>query len=212
MERGVPPYRQVLGTAFEALPVELRDFHDTQAERRWVGTCDIRQGGGALARLLAALFGFPPPGIAVPLSVTVTPTALGETWTRDFGGSRLRSTQWAGKRGDARLLFERFGPVSVGSVLLVEGGRLQIIPSKGSLFGVPLPAWLLPHGEAFEASEQGCFAFDVSIHAPFVGLLVAYHGRLSLPPPDGDAQKHPSEPRHAVARWTKSVTNRSRAP
>ena len=43
---------------------------------------------------------------------------------------------------------------------------------------MPLPRTLLPRGTSFESERDGRFGFDVEIAAPFVGLIVAYRGRL----------------------------------
>ncbi|WP_279482539.1 DUF4166 domain-containing protein [Aureimonas sp. SK2] len=206
-----------MGSALGSLPPQVQAFHEGVGVRRWAGVCDVRRGGGAPARMLATLFGFPRAGLRVPICVTVTPHRHGEMWTRNFGGQVLRSFQWAGDRGSSPLLFERFGPVRVGSRLIPDGERLRILPQKGSIFGLPIPRALLPSGEAFEAEREGCFSFDVSINLPLIGLLVAYTGALT-PWDDGhesgrEAVDFPSEARAMRSQDAGRVlTNRLPAP
>ena len=68
--------------------------------------------------------------------------------------------------------------IDVALALVVDGGRLQLLPRRWSVWGVPLPRWLLPGGNSFEADVDGRFAFDVEIAAPLVGRIVAYRGTL----------------------------------
>ena len=41
-----------------------------------------------------------------------------------------------------------------------------------------MPRFLLPTGECFETERDENFAFDITIRAPLVGLIVAYRGTL----------------------------------
>jgi hypothetical protein len=77
------------------------------------------------------------------------------------------------------LLVERFGIIAVSLALVVEDDRLFLRPRRWSLLGLPLPNFLLPAGNSFEAEVDGCFRFNVEIRAPVVGLIVAYQGQLS---------------------------------
>ncbi|MEK0268047.1 DUF4166 domain-containing protein [Stenotrophomonas rhizophila] len=73
-----------------------------------------------------------------------TPEAGGERWTRTFAGRRFSSLQTQGQGRNEALLVERFGVISVALALLVDNGRLQLVPRRWSLLGMPLPQWLLP--------------------------------------------------------------------
>ena len=177
-EPDVPLFRQLLGPAFDDLPPRLRELHDSKDARQWSGVAEIRHGQGMLARMISALVGFPQAGKQVPVSVTFTPEKDKERWTRNFGGRRFSSTQSAGMGKDRYLLAERFGIVTVALALVLDGGRLALIPRRWHVLGVPLPGFLLPKGESFESEENGRFCFDVEISLPFVGLVVAYKGTL----------------------------------
>jgi hypothetical protein len=81
-------------------------------------------------------------------------------------------------RKDEYSLVERFGAISVALALVLDGGRLYLIPRRWRLWGIPMPSFLLPTGSSFEAEEENRFCFDVDISAPLVGLIVAYRGAL----------------------------------
>jgi alkylated DNA nucleotide flippase Atl1 len=180
-EPDVPLFRQLLGPAFDDLPPRLRELHDSKDVRQWSGVAEIRRGQGILARMISTLVGFPHAAKQVPVSVTFTPEKGKERWTRNFGGRRFSSTQSVGMGKDQYLLAERFGIVTVALALVLDGGRLALIPRRWHVLGVPLPGFLLPKGESFESEENGRFCFDVEISLPFVGLVVAYKGTLERP-------------------------------
>ena len=176
-----PLYRRVLGSALDNLPRSLRALHDTTEGRRWSGHADVRRGRRLLARLIAAIVGFPEAGSEVPVSVTLAPTSDGgELWTRDFGGRRFSSSQSAGKGTNGGLVVERFGIAAFALALCVEDGRLFLVSRRWFLFGVPMPRFLLPTGSSFESEQDGRFHFSVEIRAPIAGLIVAYEGELEL--------------------------------
>ena len=62
--------------------------------------------------------------------------------------------------------------------LVVEAGRLHLVPRRWTLFGIPMPRRLMPGGPSFEEEVGGVFRFNVEIRVPVFGLLVAYRGRL----------------------------------
>jgi hypothetical protein len=173
-----PLYVKVLGEAFDRLPPQLRRLHRLDGPQIWSGTSHIIRGKGVPARIIASLFGFPDTADSLPVRVTLTPTADGELWERDFGGKRFSSRQSLGTGRNDRLICERFGPVTVALALVVRGDELYLIPRRWSLLGLPLPAWLLPGGDSFEAESGGRFHFNVTIRAPLIGLIVAYRGWL----------------------------------
>jgi len=173
-----PVYRRLLGSAFDTLPPRIRQLHDSVALRRWAGHADIRRGRGMLARIIGAIFSFPAAGSRVPLTVTFSPKADGERWTRNFGGKVFSSLQSCGTGRDEYLLVERFGIAAFSLALVVDGGRLCLIPRRWSVLGVAMPRFLLPTGPSFETEVGGIFCFNVEISVPFVGMIAAYKGVL----------------------------------
>jgi hypothetical protein len=177
-----PLYQQVLGSAFAQLPAQVQALHADAGERRWHGTAEVRRGRGLLARMVAALIGFPPAASAVPVSVGFTPERGGERWTRDFGGRRFSSWQRGGQGRNTHLLVERFGIVDVALALVVDADCLRLVARRWSCLGIPLPKALLPGGNTFETERDGRFVFDVEIAAPWIGLIVGYRGSLVADP------------------------------
>lgn len=177
-EPGAPFYRRILGPAFDSLPPRVRELHATEAPRHWRGHAEVRRGTNPLARLAAAIIGFPGPAAATPVSVAFTREPGGERWTRDFDGRQFSSLQYEGSGRNAHLLVERFGPAAFAMALVVEGDRLTLVPRRWSLLGLPMPRWLMPSGPSFETDADGKFQFNVDIRLPLAGLVVAYRGTL----------------------------------
>ena len=171
-------YRQLLGSVFNDLPQPLQDIHAAEEKQTWEGTASVRRGRGLFARVLASLYGFPQPASQVPVRVSRVTYHRGERWTRSFGGKRFSSIQTLGRGREDALLIERFGPISIALALVKEGDRLFFVPRRWRIFGLPLPAFLMPSGSSFETEKDGQFCFDVEISAPLIGLIVAYRGLL----------------------------------
>jgi Domain of unknown function (DUF4166)/Saccharopine dehydrogenase NADP binding domain len=174
-----PLYAQILGTAFETLPDQVKALHGSTHSRKWAGHAEVRQGKGLIGKAIARIIGFPNTSIAVPVSVELSPERGGELWIRDFGGKVFSSFQKRGTGKNDYLLMERFGIINVALALVVEGDRLFLIPRRWSCLGMPLPRIFLPSGQSFETERHKSFCFDVEIAAPFLGLIVAYKGSLT---------------------------------
>jgi hypothetical protein len=176
--RRLPLYRRVLGDAWDRLPPQLQTMHELDGALVAEGTATVERGKGVLARLLAAVIGFPQPGSEVPVSVAFSLRDGREYWRRTFAGRSFLSTQEEGQGRFARLVCERFGPVAVGLALVLDGERLRLIVRCWSLFGIPMPLWLAPHSHSWELVQDGRFRFHVEISLPVAGLIVAYRGWL----------------------------------
>jgi Domain of unknown function (DUF4166)/Saccharopine dehydrogenase NADP binding domain len=177
-EPGEPLYRRILGDAYATLPPPLQVMHDLKSELTAAGVASVERGEGLLARLAAAIVGFPPPGDDVPVEVAFRLQDGREFWQRNFAGQRFESTQEEGKRRSARLLCERFGGLSFAMALVVDGERMRLVMRRWSLFGLPLPLALAPRIDAYEHVEDGRFRFHVEISHPLTGLIVRYRGWL----------------------------------
>lgn len=178
MNNNIPFYRQILGSSFESLPAPVQALHDSTLPRVWGGQATVARGRNPLAILTAKLFGFPPAGSDIPVTVTLAPIGDREHWARDFNGKTFASKQWAGAGPDQGLLFEQFGPISVAIALIIKDDKLYLIPKRWTCLGLPLPRFLLPKGDSFETAQGDHFCFDVGIEAPLIGLIVAYRGTL----------------------------------
>lgn len=168
-------YPAVLGPAFAALPGSL---HGPGPRAVWQGRAEVTRGKGLIAGLVARLFGFPQAG-EQPVTVTLTSDATGrETWAGQFGTSHMQSTQEAGQGKLRHLIVERFGPFPFGIALHWHEGRLQRIPRRWSLLGLPLLRALMPGGETWEEETGGRLHFHVEITQPLMGQVVRHAGWL----------------------------------
>lgn len=190
-----PIYRQVLGPIFDDLPPRLQQIHSSSRQQLWEGTASVQRGRGILALALTTLFGFPQSADEVPVRVGRLSAEGVERWTRDFGGKTFSTTQSRGQGSESHLLIERFGAVSIALALVKEGDRLFFIPRRWRIFGLPLPAFLLPSGRSYETEIDGQFCFNVEISAPVIGLIVSYRGLLKpvADPGSPDAAEDPSK-------------------
>jgi hypothetical protein len=173
-----PLYRRILGDAYAMLPQPLQVMHDLNSELTATGVGSVERGKGLLARLAAAIVGFPPAGDDVPVEVAFCLKNGRELWQRNFAGQRFASTQEEGQGRSARLMCERFGVFSFAMALVVEGERMRLVMRRWSLLGLSLPLALAPRIDAYEHVEDGRFRFHVGISHPLTGLIVRYRGWL----------------------------------
>lgn len=177
-DRRLPLYRRILGDAYALMPPPLQAMHDVREEVTATGVASVERGRGLVSRLVASLFGFPPAGKDVPVSVTFRPHDGREAWYRSFAGRKFMSVQEEGRGRNEWLLCERFGPLAATMALVLDGGRLRLVLRRWSAFGLPLPLALGPRIDAYEFAEAGRFHFHVEIAHPVTGLIVGYRGWL----------------------------------
>ena len=175
---GGPLYRRLLGEAYERLAPSIQALHDITAATHFHGQATVTRGNNILAQKIANLFGFPHAASGVPVTVTLTPAAGREIWTRNFAGRSFTSTQEQGQGYFAGLNVERFGPLAFGLAMVERQGQLHLILRRWSAFGIALPRWLAPRNQAFEHDAGGRFNFSVDISLPLIGRLVKYQGYL----------------------------------
>ena len=175
-----PLYARVLGSRFDELPASVRAMHDVLRDQGASGRAWVRRGRHPLARMLAALMGFPAKG-EHDLHVAFAEHDGVETWTRTFSGKSFQSSL----SGCAGALHERFGPVRFGFRLEADGTGLKMHIERWWLGPIRLPLALAPRSIAREWEEDGRFHFDVPIPLPGCGLVVHYCGWLERnePPP-----------------------------
>lgn len=173
-------YARVLGPCWDDLPEPLRRMHSLGPDAHATGLADVDRGTGLLARLIAAVVGFPSAGRDVPVVVRFRAYARGELWERQFAGRRFASYQSAAPKSTAGpAVLERFGPIVMTLRLARKRDRLDIVPVGWRLLGLPLPRGLMPIGETYETVDgQGRFVFHVEIGHPWLGLIVRYRGHL----------------------------------
>jgi hypothetical protein len=177
-EDSAPLYKRIIGSAWEQLPPPIREMHDVVTTLTADGRADVERGRNALSRAIGWLFGFPPEGRNVPLTVQFDSDGQSERWVRRFGDRSFSSDQAAGRGRSDKLLVESFGPFSFGLALVVSSSRLALVVRRWTLFGLPLPVSLAPYGTAYEFVEGERFNFHVEIFLPLIGLIARYQGYL----------------------------------
>ncbi|BCW88211.1 hypothetical protein sos41_13490 [Alphaproteobacteria bacterium SO-S41] len=168
-------YPTLLGEAWKRLPYAIRAIHEGDLAE---GVATVERGRNPLGHLGAWIAGFPPAAKDIPVTVRFDETAGVETWTRRFGPYTFSSRQYAGAGRWDRLLVERFGAMTFAMALVVEEAGLRLVIRHWRLLGIPLPLWLAPRSNSFEAEKDGAFRFHVEISHPLTGLIVRYRGRL----------------------------------
>ncbi len=174
-----PLYARLLGSAFDALPAEIRAMHARGGVHTARGRARVERGNNMFARGIAAIAGFPRGTPDTEVRVRFDALDGGETWTRTFGEKSFASRQFEGRGRSERLLCERFGPLVFAMALVAQAGRLSLVLRRWTAFGVPMPMWMCPRSESFETVEAGRFRFHVEISHPLVGLIVRYTGWLA---------------------------------
>ncbi len=175
---GLPLYRRILGDAYASMPQPWQAMHDLDDKLVVEGVSRIERGEGLLSRLVGWIVGFPPAGNDVPVRVTFQLRDGREYWLRNFADDEFMTVQEEGRGREERLLCERFGPLKFAMALVLDGGRLQLVIRRCTVFGVPLPLALGPRINAHECVQDGRFHFNVAIAHPLTGPIVSYRGWL----------------------------------
>jgi len=173
-----PVFREVLDSAWEQLPTEIRQLHDVSGAQQYCGRAQVIRGRSALARIVGRVIGFPPSATDIPVTVTISCIDDHEQWDRDFDGHTFSSVLSVGKGRLSNLVCERFGAAKFGMALSLEDGRLNYVPRGWTFLGIPMPRWLAPQGTMCEYVEDEKFHFHVEIKMPIVGHVVTYKGFL----------------------------------
>ena len=171
-------FKHVLGSAFDTLPEKIKELHSQSAASHWSGLAKVRRGDGFFAKIICTTFSFPQTANNVPVNVSIIPEGCRERWVRNFNGTSFSSVQSCGTDKDDFLLIESFGVLDFSVALVIEKGELFFVPRRWSVFGVPLPRFLLPKGRSYEAEKNGLFCFNVDISVPIIGSIVSYEGNL----------------------------------
>ena len=154
----------------------MRSLHEIGGRKSFAGRCAIVRGEGWLAAVLLWIARLPRAGDDLPVTVVIEADAKGETWTRDFAGSRMQ-TRLTARDG---VLNETLGPVRLRFELSADEEAIRWRAVGASVLGVPVPAAWLAGMSAREGEESGRYTFDVRAEAPLVGLLIHYRGWLAI--------------------------------
>jgi hypothetical protein len=148
--RSCSPYEAILGEAFASLHAHVRRAH--LPPLRAEGTIDVEHGPGWLARPMIWLMKLPAAGPRQPVRLDVAGDGSELVWSRNIGGSILRTRQ----RASGSRLVERSGLGRVSFDLAVEDGALLYRQSSIHVAGLPVPASLSPRvGAVVSATAEG---------------------------------------------------------
>ena len=187
--------RRLMGEAFDEMPSAVRAVHAGGVLTRLEGYGRAR-GASGLAAAVRRVAGMPGPGLHPDLTVEIATDARGEIWTRHFGRSRFRSR--LRDLGEIGRFEEAIGPLAFAfdAEPDARGFRWRFV---GWRFGpLPLPRALAPHIHARSFARDGAYRFSVAVAHTWIGLVLAYAGRLEV---ESEAQP---------GRQTTSATLRSR--
>lgn len=172
-----PVFARALGEDFWRLPPRVRQVHAPEPAVELQGTADVEGASGALARLVARLFGFPGSATGVDARVRIERAEDGEIWIRAFGDARFVSHVSVGV--EPWTLLERFGPFAFDIELSADESGFAMEVTGWRVFGLRAPKAFAPISTARGfARDDGRYGFDVAIDLPFGRRLVRYSGWL----------------------------------
>lgn len=173
---------------FDGMPAVVRAAHMVDPASDLEGRVDVEPAANFAARLVARVFGFPPPGDDLPAEVTIERDGEAEVWIRRFGGREFRSYLNAA----GGMLTERFGAITFDLDARADKRGFSLMIEQARIGGFTLPRFLTPNTSASaDVDREGRYRFDVTIELPFVGRLVGYTGWLAAR--DASRARGPSE-------------------
>lgn len=140
---------------------------------------------GYFGRRLSKKLGIPVGSPVVPLKVTIAHHPDYLLWSRKFGDANQMESSFIplGHYPDGHWLEETSGVKVTLGVEIVDGGW-KWHQRKARVMGISIPGWLVPKVAAGKSIVSGKYQFDVSIHHPWLGFLLSYHGLLDVVPVD----------------------------
>lgn len=171
-------FRRLLDTAdWSRLAPAVQRMHAEGSVVQASGKADVDGASHGPARLLRRLLTLPEPGAGQAIALTIERHGMHERWSRRFVRGHMRSTLRAGE--DLRL-HERLGPVTLRFSLQREGDAIDWQLRRVSLLGLPLPRALCGTVLSRSGAREGRYSFDIDVHLPLLGRLIAYRGWLEI--------------------------------
>ena len=169
-------YAAILGAGWDALPAVVRAIHQPGEVR---GQVRVRRAANPIARVVAWLLRFPPPGDHVSVQLRIERDGDGQRWQRQFGSVAVNSLQ----RPCGGRIRESYGPVCLDFDLAASAEMLVLTQRAAALrFGsllLPLPAWLAPRTTARVSARGSQAHLEVEIRVPLCGLVLGYDGLIA---------------------------------
>jgi len=172
-------FARALGDGFERLPAIVRRVHGGEPATTTGRAVSSARGFGALMTRL--VLGLPRPGRHVA-RVEIAPDGTGEVWTRRFGRGRF-SSRLVTVEDDPGRFEERFGLATFRFSAIADARGFDWIQEGWRIGPLPLPGWLGPRIRARCFERDGTYRFRVVVAHPWLGVLLAYAGRLNVNSP-----------------------------
>lgn len=178
----VTVFEKVFGALYQQMPASWQQFHRVVDCHRYTGEAEVRRGAGLASRMICGLMRLPKSGV-VPVVLTLTNSGDGERWQRQFGESRFESCLTAAGRlegdNDAVQIKEQLGLLGFLIRLEVKDEEIHWHIEGWRFAGVALPQILMPLSRTVEGQDaEGRYRFDIDLHLPGFGRLIAYRGWL----------------------------------
>jgi len=164
-------------TGWSCLASAVQCMHAEGAVIQASGEADVDGARHAFARLLRRLLTLPEPGRGQHIALTIEPHATHEQWTRRFARGCMRSTLHPDGSTSLR---ERLGPVALHFTLRCDDNAIDWQLHHVTLLGLPLPRALCGQVLSRSGARDGRYTFDIDVHLPLLGQLVAYRGWLEI--------------------------------
>lgn len=145
------------------------------------GDVDITYGtglSGFIGKRLAKKMKLPEQGIH-KLRVAISHSKQGLHWNRRFNDNNLVVSLFTPVNNITNgYWLEKTGPITMKLTVDIINGGWYWRCLHISLFGIPMPLWLIPKSKAFKTIENGKYKFNVAFTYPLLGNLVSYSGIL----------------------------------
>ncbi|MGH8082470.1 MAG: DUF4166 domain-containing protein [Lysobacter sp.] len=176
-------YPRVMGVRFMLMPRTLRLLHGRGGRCDYRGEAEVERGTGLCSRLFARIAGLPKAYIG-PIEVRIDADARGETWTRRFGASTMRSRL----RGRDGLVLERLGPMRFAFALepvgeVIEAAASGVMPLTAGASVTVSSAAALPGAASRTNHRRTGESHDDEAHDPGLSWHLMRVSALGLPLP-----------------------------
>jgi hypothetical protein len=160
-------------TNWHELPAGLRAAHTVPLSA--VGEFEVFRGNGWFANRVADVLRLPSAGKARTVRLIIEPFGARAKWMRSFDGRGYPSTfQWS----ENGKLFERAGKAVYVFEIVGNEDAIEYKQEEFRLIGIAMPKRLSMHVWAKVTPDGEGWHVEVTIHAPFVGLLCRYAGNM----------------------------------
>jgi hypothetical protein len=170
------------GTAFADLHPRLQALHRDGGVLKGAVEFETGRGlGGLLGRFALRRLGIDPSAHPHALTVRIHHDAQGLHWARRFNNGReLVSLFQPHGQWPSGYWIERAGSLELKLDVDVVDGGWRWRPLRYRLYGLTLPAWMLPHVDADKRIVDDRYRFDIRIGFSGLGTVLAYGGHLQL--------------------------------